>query len=49
MAGGTETYRVRSLSIWACLALALCVPTALAGTSPLLAWREPIYIAAGFA
>jgi predicted ferric reductase len=49
MAGGTGTYRVRSLSIWACLALALCVPTALAGTSPLLAWREPIYIAAGFA
>lgn len=49
MTGGIGTYRVRSMVIWACVALAVCVPTALAGTSPLLAWREPIYIGAGFA
>jgi len=35
--------------IWASLALALCVPLVVAGTSPLLQWREPVYIAAGFA
>lgn len=32
--------------IWAALAAALTVPLAVAATSPLLAWREPIYIAA---
>jgi predicted ferric reductase len=32
--------------IWAALAAALVVPLAVAATSPLLAWREPIYIAA---
>ena len=35
--------------IWAALAAALCVPIAAAAASPLLAWRDPIYIAAGFA
>ena len=35
--------------IWAGLALALALPVALAATSPYLAWRDPIYIAAGFA
>ena len=35
--------------IWAALATALCVPIAAAAASPLLAWRDPIYIAAGFA
>lgn len=35
--------------IWAALLLALAVPFAFALTSPLLAWREPIYIAAGVA
>jgi hypothetical protein len=36
---------VRAILIWA----ALVVPVAVAATSPLLAWRQPIYIAAGFA
>lgn len=35
--------------IWAALAAAVCVPIALATASPLLAWRDAIYIAAGFA
>jgi hypothetical protein len=35
--------------IWAFLAAAICVPIAAAAASPLLAWRDPIYIAAGFA
>ncbi|MEO1317900.1 MAG: ferric reductase-like transmembrane domain-containing protein [Pseudomonadota bacterium] len=39
----------RKLLIWAALAAALVVPVALAATSPLLAWRQPVYIAAGFA
>jgi predicted ferric reductase len=35
--------------IWAALAVAICVPVALAATSDLLEWRGPIYIVAGFA
>src|SRR3954471_6456498 len=35
--------------IWAALAVAICVPIAAAALSPLLAWRGPIYILAGFA
>lgn len=35
--------------IWTALAAAVCVPIAAAAASPLLAWRDPIYIAAGFA
>src|SRR3954471_10371833 len=35
--------------IWAALAAALCVPVAAAAASPLLAWRGPLYIIAGFA
>ena len=35
--------------IWAALAAAICVPIAAAATSPLLAWRDPVYILAGFA
>ncbi len=34
--------------IWAALAIAVCVPIALATTSDLLAWRGPVYILAGF-
>ena len=34
--------------IWAGLAIAICVPIALATTSDLLAWRGPVYILAGF-
>jgi predicted ferric reductase len=39
----------RAILIWAALAAALAVPIAIAAASPLLAWRDPIYIAAGFA
>ncbi|MBR1282734.1 ferric reductase-like transmembrane domain-containing protein [Bradyrhizobium sp. AUGA SZCCT0177] len=34
---------------WAALAAAICVPIAAAAASPLLAWRDPVYILAGFA
>jgi len=40
---------LRPVLIWAALAAALAVPVGVAATSPLLAWRDPIYIAAGFA
>jgi ferric reductase like protein len=39
----------RATLIWAALAAAICVPIAAATTSPLLEWRGPIYILAGFA
>ncbi len=39
----------RTILAWGGLALAILVPFALAAASPLLAWRDPIYIAAGFA
>src|SRR4029079_12705719 len=35
--------------IWAALAAAIGVPLAAAATSPLLEWRGPVYIVAGFA
>ncbi len=41
--------RARTVLIWAALAAALALPLAVAAASPLLAWREPIYIASGFA
>jgi len=41
--------RARGILVWAALSAALVVPLGVAATSPLLAWREPIYIAAGFA
>ena len=40
---------IRAASIWAALAAAVGWPLAVAATSPLLAWREPVYIAAGLA
>ena len=40
---------VRAALTWAALAGATVLPIGLAATSPLLAWREPIYIVAGFA
>jgi len=40
---------VQGKLIWLLLTIALVVPIALAAFSPLLAWREPIYIIAGFA
>ena len=39
----------RATLIWAALAAAVFVPIAAATASPLLAWRDPIYILAGFA
>jgi hypothetical protein len=39
----------RTFLIWAGLAVAVAVPVTLASVSPYLAWREPIYIIAGFA
>ncbi|WP_237220146.1 ferric reductase-like transmembrane domain-containing protein [Salipiger sp. CCB-MM3] len=35
--------------IWSSLALAIGIPVAAAAVSPLLAWRQPVYIASGFA
>jgi len=40
---------IRATLIWAVVAGAIVVSLAIAGTSPLLAWRAPIYIVAGFA
>ena len=39
----------RAVLIWSALVAAIAVPLAVAATSPLLAWREPVYIVAGFA
>ncbi len=39
----------RATLIWAALAAVICVPIAAAAASPLLAWRDPVYIVAGFA
>ena len=39
----------RKALIWLALGAALGVPLVIAATSPLLAWRQPIYIIAGFA
>lgn len=41
--------RFRSILIWAALALAIAVPLLIAATSPLLQWRQPVYIVAAFA
>jgi predicted ferric reductase len=45
----TDATSVRPVLTWAALAVVLCVPVVVAATSPLLAWRDPIYIAAGLA
>lgn len=39
----------RGALIWAVLAAAICIPIAAAMASPLLTWRGPVYILAGFA
>ena len=39
----------RNVLIWSALGVAISVPIALSATSPLIAWREPMYILAGFA
>jgi hypothetical protein len=38
----------RAALVWIALTTAICVPIALAATSPQLAWRGPVYILAGF-
>lgn len=38
----------RAILIWVLLCLVILVPMVLAALSPLLQWREPIYILAGF-
>jgi predicted ferric reductase len=48
-AGSTGMRPVRSLLIWAALVLAVAAPLGAAAMSPLLAWRDPVYIVAGFA
>ncbi|NKB53381.1 MAG: ferric reductase [Rhizobiaceae bacterium] len=40
---------IRTTLTWCALAVIIAVPVIAAATSPLLAWRDPIYIAAGFA
>ena len=39
----------RAALVWAGLATAVVVPMTIAVTSPRLAWRDPVYIASGFA
>ena len=41
--------QVRSGLVWAALATALAVPVAVAAASPLLKWRDAVYVAAGLA
>lgn len=39
---------IHKIVLWASLLAALAIPLMVAGFSPLLAWRDPVYIAAGF-
>lgn len=39
----------RNIIIWAAVALAIAVPMVAGAASPLLQWRDPLYILAGFA
>ncbi len=41
--------RTRTILIWGALGAAITVPVIAAAVSPLLAWRQPVYILAGFA
>lgn len=41
--------RLRIVLFWSVLVIAVTVAIGAAATSPLLAWRDPVYIAAGFA
>ena len=40
---------IRAAFVWAAILLALAVPAVIAAGSPLLQWRSPVYVAAGFA
>jgi predicted ferric reductase len=44
-----ERATIRAGLVWAALGVVIAVPLAIAATSPLLAWRQPVYIVAGFA
>lgn len=44
-----ESPMLRKLGIWAAVMAAALVPIVAAGFSPLLQWRQPIYIISGFA
>ncbi|MFK7837400.1 MAG: ferric reductase-like transmembrane domain-containing protein [Sulfitobacter sp.] len=46
---GRKGWASRQVAIWCVLALAIVLPVATAAYSPLLAWRDPIYIIGGFA
>lgn len=41
--------QLKRIGIWALVVAAIAVPLALSAASPLLQWRSPVYIAAGFA
>lgn len=41
--------QARAILIWAILTAIVVLPIAVAATSPFLAWRDPVYIIAGFA
>ncbi len=41
--------RTRAMLIWAVVAAAIVIPSAFALLSPLLEWRRPVYVVAGFA
>ena len=49
MAGARRASRAPAVLVWGALVLAVAVPLLAAAASPLLAWRQPVYIAAGFA
>lgn len=45
----TSVTRIRPIAIWIAVGVAVLVPLVAAATSPLLAWRSAVYVAAGFA
>lgn len=47
--GLKESTWARKSLVWLVVAAAIAVPIAAAAASPLLAWREPVYVVAGFA
>ena len=46
---GAASGLTRRIAVWTALAVAIAVPVGAAAASPVLAWRNPIYIIAGFA
>ncbi|MFK7995861.1 MAG: ferric reductase-like transmembrane domain-containing protein [Granulosicoccus sp.] len=46
---GVTTAASLNVLLWLLLVVAVVVPVAIAANSPLLAWRDPIYVAAGLA